>query len=990
MSGCEPKEWWRKLQGVKEMLREAVNKNDTAAVERFIQEGEYDSLPYRMWLDLCKVALKNRCLPMVDLLLSSDRIPNSFESNTQLIKAAIKSDFIEGVKYLQSKGIPLYLEHTMSRYNWSPLTECVMNNSVEVLKYLLEFKYLDKNPYKEETLIMLCCHKLNIESLEILLKSELINTINQQTTYKQFSALHICIGGNYYEGERKQGRVLDCVKLLVEAGADVNLQDISRTTPIEMAALRGMVTTVKYLAERGANLDLENNQGTFLHSLADSKIRADSYDDECVQLLVTKGMDINKLNQLNETPLYLAVCRGNDEMAKSLIKSHCDVNIKVGNNVESVLLASIRLKHTTVAEILIQAGCDFNIPDKNGVTPLMECIKAGNLVLLKQLIDQGASVNAQDNEGTFVLDYLCRSYNQQNSADIVKIMIDAGVDIHKCNNLLGRAIRRGYYESASLLIEQGMDVNTVNENGDNPLALASKKGKSELVKLLTITDCDINHQNLRGETALHKAIKNSRYYEDKKEIIKMLLLQNKINVNLTDVDGQTALSMAVINGSRSITEDLLKAGADVNHCDNTGQTPLMMAVNKKDTVMANILLKAGADLKPRDRFGRNAIYLAALFNFSLDLDVLLKYSNLRNEAKSIVNATDKDGKTPFMVAAGHGSKDVVEKLLTAGCNINLKDHGGKTALMFAVDNPDETILSLLLQNGADYNICDNNGQTALMAATESCNKSILECLLNAGADVNQSNNHGKTALMAAARTCDRSILECLLNAGADVNKTDTDGRSAIHRIMVGGGGSGRKWINCLKLLLINKCHVSLDTPGEDGKTLFQWLLKRRESDLIWYLVTENCSLKGLDHPKVKCTYQFTDTLMQFRILFESGAPKCEIESIMLRGSNITHKKLLDEFRDFCISRSLKSRCRREIRNCIGPGISSKITQVGLPQSLQDYVVMKDLIPEKYFTLVIKERDDSDYFSYYEESEEETDEEDSYDEDSGGEHFYDAD
>ncbi|KAK6169525.1 hypothetical protein SNE40_020565 [Patella caerulea] len=790
-----------------------------------------------------------------------------------------------------------------------------------MLKYLLEVKDLDKNSNKEETLIMLCCHELKIECLEVLLKSELVNTINQQSVVsRQCSALHICIGGRCYVGRRKHGRVLDCVKLLVESGADVNLQDICRTTPIQLAAEQGMVTTVIYLAERGANLDLKNKQGNLLHSLADSKIRADSYD-ECVQLLVTKGMDINKLNQLNATPLYLAVCRGNEEMVKSLIKSHCDINIKVGGNKESVLMEPIRNYKTTIAEILIQAGCDFNIPDKNGVTPLMECIKADNLVLLKQLIDQGASVNAKDNEGTFVFDYLFRPYHNQNylstSADIVKIMIDAGADIHKCNNLLCRAIHRGHFESASLLIEQGIDVNTVDQNGDNPLAIASEKGKIELMKLLTAKDCDINHQNLRGETALHKAITVLRYYsyyQDKEETIKTLLLQTGINVNLSDNDGQTALSMAVGKGERSITKDLLKAGANVNHCDNIGQTPLMIAVNK-----------------------------------------------------------DKYGKTQFMGAAERGSKGVVEELLRVGCTTNLQDHCGKTALMFAVDNQDETILSLLLQNGADYNICDNNGQTAFITAAQKRNKSVLECLLNAGADVNQSNNHGTTALMAAARTCNKSILECLLKSGADVNKTDTDGRSAIHGIMVGSRGSGGKWINCLKLLLINKCHPSsLDTPGEDGKTLFQWLLGKNKEDLIWYLVTENCSLKGLDLPKVK-EFQFPDILMLSKILFESGAPKCEIEVIILSSvlntglslSTSVHlleesddKQQLEDFRDFYKSRSLKSRCRREIRNCIGPGISSKITQVGLPKYLQDYVVMKDLIPEKYFHLVIDDKDDS--------------------------------
>ncbi|XP_055954510.1 putative ankyrin repeat protein RF_0381 [Patella vulgata] len=1048
MSGCEPEDSLRKSQRYKEQLREAVNTNDTVEVERILQEyveWGHDRLPNWIWVELCEAALKNRCLPMVELLLPSVRISNNFvdvDTNIKLIEAAIKSDFIEGVKFLQSKGTPLYFAHSTSRYNWSALTECVLNNSVEVLKYLLELKYPDQNPEQEEMLLMLCCQHLNIESLKILLISELINTINQQKTHRQYSALHYCISGKewlweYGFDERKPERVLDCVQLLVESGADVNLEDIDGKTPIQLAAERGMVTTVIYLAERGAEINIGSHQGTLFHCLAESGHMSDSYD-ECVQLLITKGVDINKLNLSNKTPLYLAVCKENEEMVKSLIKSGCDVNIKVGD--ESVLMTSIRRRRKTISEILIQAECDVNTPDKNGVTPLMECIQTDNQVLVKQLIDHGAFVNAKDNKGCFVLEYLRFYYHQKgrsSSADTVKIMIDAGADIHKCNKLLCTAINAEDYESASMLIEHGINVNTVGGNGDNPLALASEKVKLELVKLLTTKDCDINHQNLRGETALHKAIEGSihhTYYHDKEKIIQTLLLQNGMNVNLSDVDGRTALTMAVRNGERSITEDLLKAGADIDHCDTSRhQTPLIIAVTNHDTVMANILLKAGADLKPRDGSGRNAIHLVALLNVSLNLDDLLKYSNLRSEAESTLNATDLYGKTSLMVAAERKPRAMVKELLRAGCNINLQDQGGKTALMFAIDNKDETILSLLLQKSADYNICDNNGQTALMVAVEKqkeilCenlltfdasvnhvdnngntalavavkmnnekivnsllkagadvnhgdnigvtplmnvnNRSIFESLMKAGADINQRDNNGRTALMTAARNCNSTILECLLQAGADVNKTDTHGRSAIHAIMV-GRGRGRKWINSLKLLLINKCHVSLDTPGEDGKTLFQWLLERNNEDLIWYLVTENCSLEGLDLSKVKDKFQFPDVLMLSKILFESGAPKSEIETIILLSvlntgfSRSTYNlgeskdKQLDEFRGFCKSRSLKSRCRREIRNCIGSGISSKISQVGLPKYLQDYVVLKDLIPEKYFTLAINDKDDDD-------------------------------
>ncbi|KAK6169875.1 hypothetical protein SNE40_020849 [Patella caerulea] len=131
----------------------------------------------------------------------------------------------------------------------------------------------------------------------------------------------------------------------------------------------------------------------------------------------------------------------------------------------------------------------------------------------------------------------------------------------------------------------------------------------------------------------------------------------------------------------------------------------------------------------------------------------------------------------------------------------------------------------------------------------------------------------------------------------------------------------------------------------------------------WYLVKENCSLKGLDLDRFKDKFEFPDTLRLSKKNFECGAPRREIEGVIL-GSALHNPELersevtthLDNFRDFCKSRSLKSRCRRDIRNCIGFAIKSKVTQTGLPQSLQHYVIMKDLIPEKYFNLVLNDCD----------------------------------
>ncbi|XP_055954367.1 serine/threonine-protein phosphatase 6 regulatory ankyrin repeat subunit A [Patella vulgata] len=772
-----------------------VNITDTAAVEIITHEymalgGVYPVL-HLMLVELCEAALETRCLPKAKLFLPPECNSNVImvQNNKRMMKAAIKSDFMEGVQFLHSKGVPLYYSKSRATNNWSVFIDCIKNNKPEVLKYLLDLKYSDTKPNTEETLFMLSSEKPMEESLVYLLNSELIKTFIEQS----MTRLHDT-------DERTRDIVLECVKLMVEAGSHLNLEDSNGKTPVQLAAEHGMVTTVTYLAQKGASLDIKQHHINLLHCLAKSKakLESDSYD-ECLQLLMRKGVDINQLNSSNETPLSLAVVNLNEGMAKSLITAHCDVNMKVGADFQPIL--STAIENITIADILIDAGCDINITDKNGVTPLMECLKYGKHRLATLLINcYMANVNAQDNQGRCVLEYPFDSvcYGLLSSV-VVHTLIEAGADIHKRGGiLLNKAVGRGDKRTTVLLIDNGIDIKTEDNIGDKPIALAAGNNDKELVTLLISKDCDINHQNHQGETALHKSA--SHGFRD----------LNRLE-------------------ARSGIELMLKITPDVNKWEK----------------------------------------IQTLFNRS-------------------------DGRL---------------------------------------------VTEILLKSGANVNLCDNNG---------------------------------RTALMQAALTCNRSVLQCLLEAGADVNKMDRDGNSVLHNVMLGNRiyyhqGRGRAWVNCLKLLLINNCHRSLDTRNTDGETLFESLVYKKEIDILWYLVTENCSLTdpAVFVFQMKC--QFSDTLMLSKILFESGASKPLLEYLfrgsssddLVPGRSDVIKQQLNDFRDFCKSRSLESRCRREIRKCIGSSIRRKITQVGLLKHLEDYVIMKDLIPEEYFTLVINDEDDDD-------------------------------
>ena len=80
-----------------------------------------------------------------------------------------------------------------------------------------------------------------------------------------------------------------------------------------------------------------------------------------------------------------------------------------------------------------------------------------------------------------------------------------------------------------------------------------------------------------------------------------------------------------------------------------------------------------------------------------------------------VNAKDKDGATPLMLAAKiNFNPEVLMALIEAGADLNAKNKDGWTSLMVAAQyNPHPKALTALLEAGADAKAKDSKGKTAL-------------------------------------------------------------------------------------------------------------------------------------------------------------------------------------------------------------------------------------------------------------------------------------
>jgi cytohesin len=169
--------------------------------------------------------------------------------------------------------------------------------------------------------------------------------------------------------------------------------------------------------------------------------------------------------------------------------------------------------------------------------------------------------------------------------------------------------------------------------------------------------------------------------------------------------------------------------------------------------MIGLLLKAGANPNTRVRNGEIPLHAAAR-GWRISLVELLA------SVGSDVNAADKEGRTPAIVAFELGHYDMFDLMVGRGAKVS-------TDLMSAYKGNLSRVESLIEDGKAQEKL--EQGLTLLHAASAGGHTAIVELLLTNGIDVRSKTQEGYTALHYAAAGNHRDLAELLLAKGADVN-----------------------------------------------------------------------------------------------------------------------------------------------------------------------------------------------------------------------------
>ncbi|XP_059830281.1 ankyrin repeat and SOCS box protein 5b isoform X2 [Hypanus sabinus] len=158
------------------------------------------------------------------------------------------------------------------------------------------------------------------------------------------------------------GNHVACAKALIEAGANVNATTIDGVTPLFNACSSGSANCAELVLQNGAKLHGQDCCASAIHE-ASSKGHS-----ECIQVLISWGVDIDLDISHQGTPLYVACVHQQYFCIKKLL--HAGANVQKGKHLETPLHAAARQSNPDIVMLLLDFGAEVRARNAEGERPI--------------------------------------------------------------------------------------------------------------------------------------------------------------------------------------------------------------------------------------------------------------------------------------------------------------------------------------------------------------------------------------------------------------------------------------------------------------------------------------------------------------------------------------------------------------------------------------------------------------------------------------------
>jgi ankyrin repeat protein len=443
--------------------------------------------------------------------------------DTRLVQAAKSGETATAIGLLAKKADPNAAEPDGT----TPLHWAVRNNDTELVERLIRAGANVKaaNRYGI-TAIALACESGSAPIVEQLLAAG----VNANTTgpYGE-TALHTCAhagkveaakvllarGASIDAGDSWRGqtplmwataeRHPEMMRALIEAGADVNARSTiiawerQRTseprdkwlppgglTPLLFAAREGCVDCTKVLLSSGANPDIvDPDQYTpLIIALINGHF-------DVAGALIDAGADLNMQDKVGRTALMAAVD------AHTIPSSNRPAPRETDDTSSSMDIIKKLLDRGAKVDLALRAQIPYRTKlDRGGdgvlgagTTPLLRAAKAGDVPVIKMLLEKGANPRAVTSRG-----------------NVNAIMMAANVSARE-EDMTGRhKTQKDAIESIRILLAAGTDINGADTQGRTAAHGAALWGMTDVVRFLHENGLKLDIKDKRGYTALDTAL----------------------------------------------------------------------------------------------------------------------------------------------------------------------------------------------------------------------------------------------------------------------------------------------------------------------------------------------------------------------------------------------------------------------------------------------------------------------------------------------------
>ncbi len=178
------------------------------------------------------------------------------------------------------------------------------------------------------------------------------------------------------------------LKRLIAAGALLDPVDAQKQTPLLLAVQNNHLAAAIVLIEAGSNINAQAANMDSPWLLAGARGRT-----EMLRRMIPKGPDFSLRNRYGGNALIPACHYGHVDTVKLLLSTKIDVNhvndLGWTCMLEIVILGDGGADHVEIARLVLAAGADPNIVDKDGVSPFVHARRKGQSEIARVIADAG-------------------------------------------------------------------------------------------------------------------------------------------------------------------------------------------------------------------------------------------------------------------------------------------------------------------------------------------------------------------------------------------------------------------------------------------------------------------------------------------------------------------------------------------------------------------------------------------------------------------------